>query len=73
MNSALKGTLAFVALTLVLAVVIASCGGGGGQVGPLAAEGSMAPLPPQPLRRRTGPRRVPRVGRSSPSLSRRQR
>ena len=29
MNSALKGTLAFVALTLVLAVVLASCGGGG--------------------------------------------
>jgi uncharacterized cupredoxin-like copper-binding protein len=33
MNSALKGTLAFVALTLVLAVVIASCGGGGGAGG----------------------------------------
>src|SRR5215211_1134085 len=29
MNSALQGTLAFVALTLVLAVVLASCGGGG--------------------------------------------
>jgi uncharacterized cupredoxin-like copper-binding protein len=33
MNSALQGTLAFVALTLVLAVVIASCGGGGGAGG----------------------------------------
>jgi uncharacterized cupredoxin-like copper-binding protein len=29
MNSALKGTLAFVALTLGLAVVLVSCGGGG--------------------------------------------
>jgi uncharacterized cupredoxin-like copper-binding protein len=29
MNSALKGTLAFVALTLVLAVVLLSCGSGG--------------------------------------------
>ncbi len=71
MNSALESTLAVGALTLVLAVVLVS-GGGGGKArplqaedspaqarllaregrppaGPLAAERSTAPLPPQPL------------------------
>jgi len=38
-NSALEGTLAFVALTLVLAVVLVSCGGGG-TAGSSAGRGS---------------------------------
>jgi hypothetical protein len=38
-NSALKGTLAFVALTLVLAVVLASGGGGRGEGGSSAGRG----------------------------------
>ena len=40
MNSALQGTLAFVALTLVLAVVLASCSAGGEAGGSSAGRGS---------------------------------
>jgi uncharacterized cupredoxin-like copper-binding protein len=39
MNGQLKGTLAFVAFMLVLAVVLASCGGGGEAGGSSAGEG----------------------------------
>jgi hypothetical protein len=65
MNSALEGRLAVGALTLVLAVVLASCSGGG-QAGPLQAENPPAQLKLLPQENRPLARPLAAGGSTAP-------